>query len=899
MRSYRAQLKERDLEALLLAKEFLRKRMQAKATLDWALALKPGDTVKRAAIVELVTGHGAVPAREPWRSAWRLLTQSWEQSREGSRNDGSVHDLVRRLGQGERSSSWIEALVQHVMPRLEVKEFDGIHRHFLRVPKRPRKASHLFQIELSRSPLVDPGILDQHKLDASFLRSLARALDSAVLDGIELAASIGWDGEVGLGQLSQVRSFPKDEDPDQFSQGRVGALAPSVKLLHAVVLRLVALKVEFAIEFVRGWRATDSSIHLRLWSSLSCDSRVTPISEVLDLLVSLPHSRFWDDYRYPEIAQLRATRFKDLDRDGQGRILRRILRLPPRSLVPTLDDPTQLETRRASWAATALQHIQNAGGGLSDSARTWLEQQQNRFPELKQMNGNDGSSRRRRPTFVPPPSPDSQYDLLRGQSRLSTLERALAGERNMDRDDPRGRAEAWIRQPGKATALLDDLDDPSGGASYPTVLSWFYWCHSPNEEAGLPARDLTSECRRGLLITARLSNEMVKGVVGDIGFWLENWRNHALAVSEGFDLWFRIWPIAVAVTNATALTGKQSDGNLGSKEEEYPEQIADKALQSPVGKLVNVFRGICPNLRKEQHPFSSRNKLRTMRDASVSVSGLSSLYTRFQLLLDLSYFHAADKGWTKKHLVEPLLKADKESQLLWHAVARQGYLLPATFELLVDGMLDRVIDGRLSREVRQALMSDLVCGCFSAFLWPSATPVPIIRIQQRLRSVDDDLRANAAEAAHRFVVDVQRPNGTTPSVRLVQGATERFFQEVWPQELSLRSPGISRALASIPAEMPEEFVTAVRAVRRFLVPFDSWSMLEYGLFGDQDGQPRLAVIDKEDKAKALLDLLDLTVGDEGSAVPDDLTDALDQIHKRWRLADKQPAYRRLSALARR
>jgi len=76
-------------------------------------------------------------------------------------------------------------------------------------------------------------------------------------------------------------------------------------------------------------------------------------------------------------------------------------------------------------------------------------------------------------------------------------------------------------------------------------------------------------------------------------------------------------------------------------------------------------------------------------------------------------------------------------------------------------------------------------------------------------------------------------------------------------------------------------------------------MGEYGPFGGQDGQPGLVMIDQEDKAKALLDLLDLTVADEGLAVPHDLTDALDQIRKVWRLADRQPAYRRLSALARR
>jgi hypothetical protein len=59
------------------------------------------------------------------------------------------------------------------------------------------------------------------------------------------------------------------------------------------------------------------------------------------------------------------------------------------------------------------------------------------------------------------------------------------------------------------------------------------------------------------------------------------------------------------------------------------------------------------------------------------------------------------------------------------------------------------------------------------------------------------------------------------------------------------------------------------------------------------------MIDKKEKATAFLSLLHLTVGDEGSVVPDDLTDALDQIRRVWRAAVKDARFRRLSALARR
>jgi hypothetical protein len=71
---------------------------------------------------------------------------------------------------------------------------------------------------------------------------------------------------------------------------------------------------------------------------------------------------------------------------------------------------------------------------------------------------------------------------------------------------------------------------------------------------------------------------------------------------------------------------------------------------------------------------------------------------------------------------------------------------------------------------------------------------------------------------------------------------------------------------------------AVKAIKRFLVPFECWSMLEYGLYGEwrRKAERDLRTVNDQSKASALLLLLDRTVGTSESAViPYDLTAALD------------------------
>jgi hypothetical protein len=181
-----------------------------------------------------------------------------------------------------------------------------------------------------------------------------------------------------------------------------------------------------------------------------------------------------------------------------------------------------------------------------------------------------------------------------------------------------------------------------------------------------------------------------------------------------------------------------------------------------------------------------------------------------------------------------------------------------------------------------------------------------------LRTLDDEVRASAANAIQQFVRELSAKGATiapedgeeqvapAAAAALFRSSAAPFLREVWPQERSLATPGVSGALANLPATSGEAFAEAVDTIARFLVPFDCWSMVDYGLYGDEGEPKKLAVINDAAKARALLKLLDLTVGtSEGAVIPHDLTDALDQILKVDPTLSTSTVFRRLATAARR
>ncbi len=892
-------LSDQERNAYHAMSSFLKGRLEEQATIDWALGLRPNDTIKRFALLDLLDSQDGKKIREPWRSAWRLIEESWSKPPIDEHNPNEYF-IQGRLRGGERSGAIIARIVELVEARLEV----GPLRRKRNPRKKPKQVSELLSTGLTSRRMFDPAILGLDGItDAHFLKSLASALDFAVTNGLDIARRIGWDGKSGfwpLGWLYRVYFAPPTKYPqgepelDTFHRG----IAPSTKLLNAVVSRLMEVDNSSALKFIRRWKLTSSPVHIRLWASFSRNPEVTSSDEAGAFLMSLPDRTFWDLKEYPEIAELRSLRFSELSPQVQAAITARIRRSPPKNWFNMLS-AEEINRERAYWTARELRRIEVAGAHLPIKDKKWLDSKIPDFKDLAEMNRIDTGFPGIMKTRWRQPTPDTKYYLLEGEERLKALEADLSSNDSRSIDDPFGPASDWIKQ-GTRELLLADLESvPDGGNSFPEVWKSFCWEHSPLGRNAADHNNLRAECTRVLALLARSSEATIRKAIEGISHWLSAWRKHIVDLPGGVDFWLKIWPIAVEVTNERETGQKQDDFEAGFAPETDRRVIEEiEPHASPAGMLMDVFLAARPDLGEDRRPFDIDTTLRKMRDAIMAATGPAKLVALYRMIEDLNYFLAADPEWVNENLVSILLDENPEFIRLWPGVARQTHFTKV-LELIGSEMAERAIDPRLDRETRRSLVFSLVIECLYALLENRDPAVPRPRIQQMIRSLDDEVRAFAAGSVRKFVHDLSGAQDYSAE-QLFRSAAAPFLKAVWPKDHSLATPGVSQALAELPAATGGAFAEAVAVIERFLVPFECWSMQEYGLWGEEQGKPKLQAIDNQEKADAFLRLLDLTIGTaERSVIPYDLAEALDQIRKVAPTLTESQAFRRLATAARR
>lgn len=908
MRSQRVDFNGPERAAYRAVIAFLDGRLEDRATIDWALGLRENARVKRLALLDLIDHAATRPIAEPWRSAWRLIEESWS-SQEVEGHTSTAAYVARRIRSGERSGSLIAAIVRLVAPRLEVKSLSDRYKHFKRTPRRPKQVGDLFWATLTSGDPVDPARLELPTLtDRSFLTSLTQSLDAAVMAGLDVARRMGRDGKEqswSLGQLLRVYHVsPRDldargEEPDRFHRG----IAPSVKLLHAAVSRLGDLDISLAKELHHRWRLVGSPVHLRLWAALARNPQLASPAEVSAFLVSLDDRQFWRCRDYPEIAELRAVRFADLDPAQQAPLTARIRLRPSRKLWPKRAAADCVEGYRLYWTIRELRRIEAAGATLPQDAKLWLDARIDKFPDLAEMSGvHDDFPSGPTITWVPA-RPDSRYDLQSGEDRLKALESVLVSRRQGREDSATEGARDWMSQAGNQTRVLADLESADrGGADFPAVWNWFGWSHSPPAgKADSATQDGSDEAGRVVTLLGTLPKATVRQAIEGISRWLSVWERQLVAVPAARVVWLKLWPAAAEATNAQQPHDEEIRLNVVAPAPDDQELELDlDTLNTPAGKLVGVFLAAC---RSVPRPFDADPELRAMRDAVEAATGRSGLIARHRMVEALPYLLGVDPEWTRGHLVQPLIGEGAEALVFWRAIARQTHFREV-LEIIGASMTERAVDRRLGRATRQSLVFSLVVECLYALKEDRAPAVRYPRIQQMIRSLDDEVRSYAAEAVPRFLRDLsKRADGSGPSLppeTLFRDAARPFLRDVWPQEQSLTTLGVSRALAGLPAASVGAFAEAVAVIEPFLVPFECWSMLDYGFHGGEEGPSTLTIIDSRQKATAFLTLLDRTIGAaEGSVVPYDLPDALEQIRKVAADLAGTPVFRRLATTARR
>lgn len=882
-----ADLDDRERRAFPTVFAFLRSRLNERHSIEWALRLKSSDRLKRAAVQE-VLDRGSQSIAEPWRSAWRLIEESWAADiEEADRSD--AHRAKRRLQQGERSGALIKVITNLVAPRLALQALGT-------AVKRPRTIHDLLSVRLTSGMYVDPQGLPIDSLDdEEFLAALARSLESAIATALDSARRTGWDGR-GLpwqiGRLVRVyyASGGRGDDPDKYGRG----IAPSVKLLFAVVNRLASVQPEVAREFAQRWSTGNSAVHLRLWAAIARDAAIVEAEGVSRVLRSLDDEQFWNLHYFPELTELRATRFADLTADIQTAIVARIRRLPPLRLWRrNTGSSDELERARVGRAIVELRRIQTAGATLSERDRDWLAAHAEVESEIPEAVSLDYGFTRGISARAASLTADRSYDALSGEDRLKALERAIAEPRRHWDEDPAACAFAWLRETGNAFLVVGDLEPlVDAGADFPKLWGTLPIVHLRHHGSTEPqVRDYADEAARMLALLARLPDPVARAAIDSITHWLLHWREHFPPAQA--PLWLRLWRMAVEAANA----GDGQATRPASPGEEDAASVEIDPLDSSVGRLVAAFVASCPSVPPGARPFDADHNLYEMREAILGSTGHAKFIALHRLIEDLRYFLNVDPAWAAAHLVAPLHADDAQARALWHAIALETRFREV-LKSIGEAMAQRASDPRLSRETRQSLAFSLVIDYLHALNDGRSPAVPRHRAQQMLRSVDDETRVHAADAVQRFLAEV--PGEQLTPEELFQTAVLPFLHEVWPQERSLVTRGISAAFARIPASVMGVFANAVNSIERFLVPFECWGMYEYGLEMDEGERSDLAKIDNTEKSTALTRLLDLTIGStEGAVIPQDLSLALERIREvAPKLVDNR-VYRRLAACARR
>ncbi len=902
----RLSLNKREHAIFRAVEAFLSGRLEERASVDWALKLKPDDSAKRSALLFLINKDG-LTIREPWRTAWYLIDE-WLTNPEGQDYDLAHAFIHKRLKAGDRSGSIVTAIAKSVEPRLHLVPFSALDRQYQKLSRDPKKVEELFSIRLKTGKMIDGSLLDEISKvqENSFFLSLANSLDAGVTKGFDIARFLGWLGHFQswrLGQLDRVYYLFSSErnrvyEPDQFHEG----ITPSVKLLHRVLEKLADIDCSFVIEFTRRWKYAVTPVHLRLWAALSRDSRITPSREVAEWLLGLKDTCFWKIDEYPEIAELRAVRFREFSDDEQAQLVSRIQKLPPRTQWPKKADVEQVKKGRLYASVSELRRIEVAGATLPKKGKSWLDERIIDFPDLQHMTRLDHDFPQGVQVFDHIPNPDNQFDFLSGRERLKSLADALSAPYQGLNDNHAERASDWIHAQGNSLKILDDFESvPDSVSAFKKVWGIFSRAHSPqNGDDEVVANNNLQQCHRVLALLFKLPQSTLQNSIDGITSWLSRWKKQVVRFPECLSFCLRLWPLAVEAINAerpvseNVLFLTESDEKRSDQKPEARNQPPD-TLNNPAGELVMVFLTACPNLGKNKKPFDGDGELRTLRDLMVSTLGRAGLVARLHMIENLSYFQNADHSWTNEYLIKPLNVDSQEAIYLWQAVAQQTRYW-FVLRIIGSSMMERVADMRISRNYRQSFIFSLVFETLHAFL---ENRDPAVRIQQMLRSLDDEDRAYAAGVIRNFVSAMSNNREDDSIMRSTDeifcSAAIPFLKKVWPQERSLATSGVSRALANLPVTAKQVFAEAVNTIERFLVPFDCWTLSDYGLF-----ESKLSIIDSEEKAEACLRLFDHTIGTSENVVfPYDLADALDHIRKVAPKLGINNRFRRLETLARR
>ena len=866
----------RRLQILML---WMKGRLGEREAVTWATrALQRPVSEETIALLDHLNGQAALdPDLHPEvRAIWhRLHLAAQDRStvlpgphaggfKQAIRNDEFANDDVGRL-------------VDFVRPRLKAVGPSSFSRDASEVDDNPSQWV-IWDLEAACGSL-DHGaatiLPELTRLSVGVLSRLIRRGTDALEEGLALARQLGWIAEgrdLANSLVSRVaHEAPIDpvqrneRDPDGFNDN----FAPLVRLLTAGFDALEGKDSSAANRILTLWQDQTAAFLLRIRAYACSKASVCDGRGVAQFLQSLPASIFWQWGRFPEIASLRALRWRDIPEPERARLAIQLLTGPDADIFGSEGDRS---TELALYSRDhELARIQDNNEDVPEAFRRVVTERRDRDPQF--------------PAHVPaiePGRPRPQAGWIRegdaaafaGMAEddlIEALVRSVRDRRAGDADD----AKAYARQNQLTLVrVLERRTDTGEGVE--TV--WRLLLAHPDDTAAEEPEPARILAERIAALALRIDVGLLDRLADCLSYWLYATGNNLGHVAGAVPLWERLIPLATNRANVAA-TVNEAD-------------LSREALNTPLGHLISFFFENCPEMPANgerpplPEPFASTLKTLERHSRAIIAN---------RVVTALNYFWRADKAWVESLVLGPMTSQPNEAVGLWEAFAKYTKELPDPdlWARLEKPLLVRIVEGRLSKHALGLLSQIAVETWARSKQLRSAKSVDAPALRGALAIAPEDVRTGAAQQFSSFFGGRQEDlKSNTSSDDPWPRLGEAFFDEVWPMEPAAQSAESAKVFARLPVRVGlQQFSDVVRKVLPYLRPFEIWAVeLEFGL--DDSSAPLL-----RDHPVEILALVSACVSDDQAHAVYHLGAMLSQISDSHPDLKQDPRMRRLRRFA--
>jgi hypothetical protein len=302
---------------------------------------------------------------------------------------------------------------------------------------------------------------------------------------------------------------------------------------------------------------------------------------VAAFVANLPESPFWRWTSYPEIATLRAVRWKELPSESRQPLEDRLLKGPS---LEAFSDSADIAVAHSFHRDHELARIVDSGGPISEEARRLVEarrQKDKAFPDhVPTVEPGVGAV----PVRWVPSGDARKFDATSTDELLTALVQSSGRYHFGEGDD----AEAFGRTPAGKARIVEALEssDPDSDAA---DRGWQLLLTYPAQKAD-DAAVVRGLSERIVDLALRQPEARITSLADRLSYWLDQ----ADEVVPGFQGSERLWLVLLPLT--AELANEEEAGRHG--EDRKPPDLTMAALNEPLGHLISMFLRRCPPMSK-------------------------------------------------------------------------------------------------------------------------------------------------------------------------------------------------------------------------------------------------------------------------------------------------------------